>query len=343
MKTVAFFNNKGGVGKTTLACNLAAHLSLDHDAKIVMLDADPQCNSTQLVLAPDQWAALYLDEPEVSRGTLIDILRPMEDGEPSIDNSVEPISGSSTRFGFDLIPGHPRMSIMEDLLSRSWSEASGGEVGGIRKTRWASALDSVYGSAYDAMFIDVGPSLGSLNRSILLECDYFVTPMAADIFSIVGVRNINQWLKQWIATYKTGISLCNAQHPGALDRYFATMDIKIESGFAGYTVQQYITKSKEGIRRPTAAFEKILEDMPAEIDSALMPFAASSVDANLVKLGDVPSMYSLVPLAQACNSPIKKLTSADGLAGGQYSQQANYAEVIGAVSTSLARNIGLEL
>ena len=50
IKTIAFFNNKGGVGKTTLACNFASWLSIKQHKKVIVLDCDPQANATQLSL-----------------------------------------------------------------------------------------------------------------------------------------------------------------------------------------------------------------------------------------------------------------------------------------------------
>ena len=50
MQSVAFFNNKGGVGKTTLLCNIAGYLALKEQYNILIIDADPQCNATQLLL-----------------------------------------------------------------------------------------------------------------------------------------------------------------------------------------------------------------------------------------------------------------------------------------------------
>jgi Mrp family chromosome partitioning ATPase len=46
-KSIAFFNNKGGVGKTTLLCNVAAYAAEEHGLKVLVIDADPQCNATQ--------------------------------------------------------------------------------------------------------------------------------------------------------------------------------------------------------------------------------------------------------------------------------------------------------
>jgi hypothetical protein len=234
------------------------------------------------------------------------------------------------------------MSIVEDLLSRAWGDVSGGDIGGIRRTNWVSNLVSSYRDRYDVVFFDVGPSLGSLNRTVLLGADFFVTPMGADIFSIVGIRNIAEWLKSWLDVYRVGLEICDTtRHPGMLQQYGISADVPVGAGFAGYTVQQYITKSKRGVRRPTEAFERILKEIPEEIEHSLGSFLAQHLNLDDAKLGDVPNMYSLIPLAQSVNAPIAELQAADGLAGGQYRQQTNYAATIENVSNALAENIGI--
>jgi cellulose biosynthesis protein BcsQ len=285
---------------------------------------------------------MYWNHDEQSPKTIIDLVNPIEMGEAAIDASITPILASQNRFSVDLLAGHPRMSIVEDLLSRAWGEAAGGDIGGIRRTNWAAELVAGYADRYDVVFFDVGPSLGSLNRTVLLGTDYFVTPMGADIFSIVGIRNITEWLAGWLSTYKVGLDICeNSRHPGMLSNYGISTDTPTSAQFAGYTVQQYITKSKQGVRRPTAAFEQILEQIPEEIERSLGPYLANHLSPEDAKLGDVPNMYSLIPLAQSVNAPIAELQSGDGLAGGQYRQQGNYAGTIEAVSNALARNIRL--
>ncbi|WP_202813702.1 AAA family ATPase [Rhizobium ecuadorense] len=59
MQSIAFFNNKGGVGKTTLLCNLAAYLALIKKKKVLVVDADPQCNATQLMLDETEVLKIY--------------------------------------------------------------------------------------------------------------------------------------------------------------------------------------------------------------------------------------------------------------------------------------------
>ncbi|WP_197502730.1 MULTISPECIES: ParA family protein [unclassified Mycobacterium] len=339
MKSVVFFNNKGGVGKTTLACNVASHLSRTRDLRVLIVDCDPQCNTTQLVLDNQLWVQMYWEGQTSAQATLNDIVRRIELGDADIQLGIEPVRSSSNRFRIDLMPGHPRMSIVEDLLSKSWSEAAGGDIGGIRRSNWVTFLIEEYKGRYDLIFFDVGPSLGSLNRTVLIGADYFVTPMGADIFSIVGIRNIAEWLRNWLRDYRTGINLCEEKHPGALDKFNIPSKEVAAAKFIGYTVQQYITKSKKGVRRPTAAFEKILSGIPTEVTHSLGQFMPEGLEPSQVRLGDVPNMYSLIPLAQSVNAPIADLQSSDGLAGGQYGQQENYMRTIGVVSDALARNV----
>ena len=62
MKAIAMFNNKGGVGKTTVLCNLASWLSLNEHKKVLVIDADPQCNTTTYVLDDDEFLNVYYEK-----------------------------------------------------------------------------------------------------------------------------------------------------------------------------------------------------------------------------------------------------------------------------------------
>jgi len=59
MKSLCVFNNKGGVGKTTLLCNLAAYFSIRFKKKILIVDADPQCNATAYMIDENRLDKLY--------------------------------------------------------------------------------------------------------------------------------------------------------------------------------------------------------------------------------------------------------------------------------------------
>jgi len=341
LKSLAFFNNKGGVGKTTLICNIASYLAFERGLKILLVDGDPQCNSTQLLLDPDRCNDLYwAADRDRDTLTLSRVVAPLEEGDIAVDASRPVVPSATNRFGVDLIPGDPSMSIIEDLLGKWWSDGTGGDLGALRRTNWASLLLEAY-SDYDLVLFDLGPSLGSLNRSILLATDYFVAPLGADTFSVVALRNIKAWFGQWSATYVQSLDLARQTFGDRIDGHSIQSTPKAMTGFVGYTVQQYITRSKRGERRPTRAYETILERIPGEIEATLAPFKSKSVSPAGLRLGDVPNLYSLIPLAQDVNAPISGLKSADGLTGGQFSQQKDYQVLMNSVGAALATNLGL--
>ncbi|REH40321.1 AAA domain-containing protein [Paraperlucidibaca baekdonensis] len=342
MIALAMFNNKGGVGKTTLTCNIASYLAKKKGKRVLVIDCDPQCNATQLIMGEEYAAELYFSKTASGATTTIsDILRPIEDGDSDIENSVIPIKSSDNRFGVDLIPGHPSFSIIEDRLGAAWHELLGGDIGGIRKTNWNTYLKRKLSNNYDYVLYDLGPSLGSINRSVLIGCDNFMTPMGTDIFSILGIRNISTWLQSWVDRYENGLRLCERNSAGRLKAFKLDDTLPITSGYIGYTIQQYITKSKSGVRRPTRAYEQIISNVPDEIKQSLSSYLSTGMTIDNVQLGDVPHLYSLIPLAQSVSSPLFELKSGDGIVGTQGKQKDQYEEILGTICSNLISNINL--
>lgn len=182
IRTLSFFNNKGGVGKTTLSTNVAHRFS-QHGARVLYVDCDPQCNATQLLLTEDQWEEIYESDPdpELSRHrslgrSVYSLFIPLKEGEALIDTAIQTVR--SERFQIDVLPGHPQLSQIEDLMSDAWQSALARKTGDFRRIHWAGQLAHAMEVAdrYDIIFFDVGPSLGPFNRTVLLGCDAFITP-----------------------------------------------------------------------------------------------------------------------------------------------------------------------
>lgn len=343
MISIAMFNNKGGVGKTTLTCNIASYFARQMKLRVLVVDCDPQCNATQLIMGEEFATEFYWDtNGRASITTIRDILSPIEDGDAHISSVLQPILGSRNRFGVDVIPGHPGLSIIEDRLGAAWHDLLGGDIGGIRKTNWNTALGAALRDRYDIVLYDLGPSLGSINRCVLIGCDYFLTPMGADIFSILGIRNIANWIRHWLELYRNSLALCEQRNPSRLQEYLIAQDPGIAHGYLGYTMQQYIAKSKEGQRIPTARYENIIKLVPDVIGESLHDYLKPGLTPEEANLGDVPHLYSLIPLAQSVAAPILALKSSDGLVGSQYKQRDDYESIIGSVSRHIAANIGLQ-
>jgi cellulose biosynthesis protein BcsQ len=271
MKSICFFNNKGGVGKTTLLCNVASYLASEMSLQVLVVDADPQCNATQLIIGEEKIQSLY-KLPEGNKyptrkvhETIFDVLRPITIGDSTIGKPRKIIRREDNKFLVDLLPGHPQLALLEDRLSQAWLQLSGGDVGGARQTNWNTQLCTAVADQYDLVFFDVGPSLGALNRSVLLGTDFFVTPLGCDVFSLLGIVNIAQWLNTWFTHYERSIDACRrAGFAAELDDFNVRQEVDGIARFIGYTVQQYITKSKEGKRRPTVRYEAIKSKISVE-------------------------------------------------------------------------------
>jgi len=341
LKSIVFFNNKGGVGKTTLACNIAAFLNDQMDKRVLLVDADPQCNSTQSILSDDICEEIYLTN-ESRYHTLYNFVLPLEEGEPKISLEIEPMLASQNRYLSDIIPGHPRMSIIEDRLSDAWGKSQSGDIGGIRITNWCSQLIKKFADRYDIIIFDVGPSLGALNRTILLSCDFILSPFGCDIFSLLGIKNISQWIKNWDKLYIRAIEYLRDQSPDAVDKFEIIASTENKFRLVGYSVQQYIMRSFVDGQRPVKAYDKIMQQIPETIRSSLDFLIPEYHKEKDLELGHIPYLYSLIPMAQSAKAPIHTLEYGDGVRGSQSKQVKSYASLMHSVCSKLLENMGVK-
>ncbi|MFS8366657.1 ParA family protein [Acetobacter oryzifermentans] len=341
MKVLTFFNNKGGVGKTTLTANIAAYAALELNKRVLVIDCDPQCNITQHILGDEKiinmyWPDINSNSSNNKTRTVLNVVQPIVDGDAHIDKLIRPLPAKNNRFGVDLLPGDLRFSLFEDNLSQAWNELPSGKAGGFRVIGWLSSYLQNFADKYDLVMIDVSPSLGPINRSVMLCSDYFITPLGADAFSLLGIRNISQWIVGWSDLYETSVKHADKFNPGALHKFNINTQIRVKKGYLGYTLQQYIAKSVGGSKRPTKAYERIISDVPTEVSTYLSRFETKKGNLHL---GDIPNLYSLIPISQKANSPIIALKTKDGLVGSQFGQVLEYKKMIGELTSSLIGKI----
>lgn len=335
MKAIAMFNNKGGVGKTTVLCNLASWMSLHQKKRILVIDADPQCNTTTYVLDDDEFLNVYYDQKKF---TLNDIVLPLKTRGSYIEKEKIAIIPSKG-FGFDVIAGSPKLASSEDFLSGDWKDIKAREIRGIRSNMLFFDLLRKC-NEYDYIFFDMGPSLGAINRAILLACDYFITPMSSDLFSILALENIGSSLSEWKETFNNVLANLNPEDGEGLEGMKQKCTIK----FLGYIYQQYITKTSDGSKRIVNAYETILKQLPDKIRENL------AVKINLdcsgkhdYELGSVPNFYSLIPMSQSAHKPVFALTNIDGVVGAHYQKVKEYSGIIDTIVNAIFNNMEVVL
>lgn len=304
MKSVAFFNNKGGVGKTTLLCNVAAFIATHYGKTVCVVDADPQCNATQYFFDDEVLDSFYSKPDEF---TVYKMLEPLSLGEGYSDQVK---LRRAKRFNVDVLPGDPRLALTEDLLANDWGSAKAGDIRGIRTSLAFSELLKQLGK-YDYVLFDVSPSLGAINRSIMLSADYFISPVSLDIFSLKAFENIALWIEGWWSEWENGLR--TTRRPELIPKLSYS-----RPKFVGYVTQSYLAKrDKEGQRRAVQAYEKIRQ----EIDRVIIE---NRLDTHLTprkfEIGTVPNLFSLVPMSQSSHTPIFGLTSANGVVGAHFAK-----------------------
>lgn len=296
--TIALFNNKGGVGKTTLTYHLA-HMLARLGWRVLAVDLDPQANLTSAFFDEDQLELFW--EPE-STDTILSSVAPLirQLGDVEIPRARE----VTDRLW--VVPGDLGLSSFEDRLSNAWPPSFLGDEGAIRVTTAFHRIIQACASkvSADVVFLDVGPNLGAINRAALLASDDLVVPLAADLFSLQGLRNLGPTLRDWRHAWQT---LVVPRVPSGIDAPAGTMRP------IGYVVLQHAVR----LDRPVKAYDRWLRRIPAEFHRSVLGEPESPVTGGTdeSQLASLRNYRSLMPLAQDARKPMFDLRAADGALG----------------------------
>lgn len=189
-KIITFFNHKGGVGKTTLAYNVAWGLSAV-GKKVLMVDADAQCNLTEITVESD-----YLEDEEISSSFLLKnniyeyLLGYIQ---PVPNQKIPDIKLYKKQENLKLLTGSIRFAELEETISLSL--AGIGALGHIPNSTYA-ALQNM-GKDMDFVILDLSPALSATNQLLLMLSDYFIVPVNPSIFSRQAILNLNEIFRRW--------------------------------------------------------------------------------------------------------------------------------------------------
>ncbi|MBI2397230.1 MAG: ParA family protein [Xanthomonadales bacterium] len=328
MITVAFFNNKGGVGKTTLLFHVAWMMA-ELGVETVCADFDPQSNLTSMCLGDERLDEIWPEQGE--RRSIYGAMLPLINAS----GALAAPHALSIRPRLSLIPGDLALARSEDRLSVGWMQASAGDIAALRFT-------SAFGNAVGAIgrerearlaLLDVGPNLGAITRAALIAADFIVVPLAPDLFSIQALRNLGPTLRDWRRQW--------AERAGKAP---TTIDFPLPRGAmqpAGYVVMQFGLRDQ----KPVRAYERFLARIPAEFHRNVVEDADTvpPIADDPYHLASLKHYRSLAPLAMQANKPMFELRAADGVIGAHVDAVRACRADFRSLATALALRIGLQL
>ena len=309
MKTIVFFNNKGGVGKTSLVYHLAWMFN-ELGVRVVAADLDPQANLTSMFLDEDRLEAIWPDNnhPNTILGTIEPILKGIGDiANPHIETIPE-----ADNIG--LIVGDLGLSTFEDKLSDAWPRCHDGDEAAFRvvSSFYRILLKGCETKNAELALIDVGPNLGAINRAAIISADYVVIPLAPDLYSLQGLKNLGPTLRRWRSEWTDRLK----KRPQNLPMPPASMDP------VGYVLLQHSIR----LDRPTKAYERWAARIPKIYRESVL----AETDGQNVGIRNDPYMLSMIkhyrslmPMAMEARKPIFKLLPADGAIGSHFDAVKN--------------------
>ncbi len=304
---IAFFNHKGGVSKTTTTFNLGWMLA-SKGKKVILVDADPQCNLTGIVLG---YTGITEFEQFYKRETnLRDGIAPAFESRPKPIKAVECVSVKEQKELF-LLPGHIRLSEYEVTLGIA-QELSGsiqtlqnlpGSISDLLE-KTARKFDADY------VLIDMNPGLSSINQNLLMTSNFFIVPTNPDFFSVMAIESLATVLPKWHTWAEKARALPILQTA-------AYPFPKATPKFLGIIVQNY--RPRGGV--PAAGFQKWIHEINETVSSKLISelrkigmmlpdqvYRKESMEAEFC-LTTIPDFNTLIAKSQDHQTPVFALTS----------------------------------
>lgn len=308
-RKIALFNHKGGVSKTTTTFNLGWMLA-SKGARVVMVDADPQCNLTGMVLGykgASELEALYASHPDCN---IKAALAPAFESQPKAIEGVNCVAVQG-RPNLFLLPGH--VGLAEYEVTLGIAQELSGSIQTLRNLPGSiSWLLDRTAEVHDAdyVLVDMSPGLGAINQNLFATSDYFIVPTSPDFFSVMAIDSLATIIPRWQDWARRA-----AANPVLAD---AAYRFPVpHAKFLGAVIQKFRPRNQ----RPSAAFQEWIDDIEERIESTLVPalaqsemlldakvYASCGVDSSLI-LSIIADFNSLIAASHLHQTPVFALTA----------------------------------
>ncbi|HMV69944.1 MAG TPA: ParA family protein [Myxococcota bacterium] len=180
--TVAVVNLKGGVGKTTLAVNLAYALAWFHHKRVLLIDVDPQANASQYLISEESYQATYLkDDAKKKTARALEKESAAEQSRRDSTHKVrDPKAYLQTIYAgahggrLDLVASELGLGLHIFRATQS-------------QPTWLRDFVVQVADAYDLVFIDCPPTISLLLMAALNACEHILIPVKPEFLSTIGI------------------------------------------------------------------------------------------------------------------------------------------------------------
>jgi chromosome partitioning protein len=203
-KVLAFINFKGGVGKTACAVNIAATLAKLHGKKVLVVDLDPQSNSSLWLMRPDQWR----EHVAKGRRSTFEIFDDAIQGKERFNFAESVVKGVVTWTGFvevpqlHLLPASVELLKVEDRIHELRAPT-------VYRILERALKDHL--GAYDYVFFDCPPNLYSTTKNAIFLSDSCIVPYIPDYLSLSGFQVLAEYIAELRGKYTD--SAGDRRHP----------------------------------------------------------------------------------------------------------------------------------
>ena len=326
---IAFFNNKGGVGKTSLVYHLAC-MYADLGQRILGADLDPQANLSAAFLDEDRLDELWPEggHPQTVYGAIDPLLRGIGDvvREPYLER---------LRDRLYLLVGDLGLGRFEDELSQQWPRCLDRQERAFRvmSALWRLVQAAALQARADLVLIDLGPNLGAINRAALVASDFLVVPLTPDLFSLQGLKNLGPTVRRWRDEWADR----RVRNPSS--------ELPLPEGRiqpTGYVVMQHAVR----LDRPVKAYDRWVARIPGVYATEVLgltqtPPGTERSDPN--RIGLVKHYRSLMPMAQEARKPMFDLRAADGAIGAHAATVQDARSNFKEIAVELAKRCGVPM
>ncbi|EPC5193707.1 ParA family protein [Edwardsiella piscicida] len=320
---ISLFNHKGGVSKTTTVFHLGWKMA-NNGKRVLIVDADPQCNLTGLTLGLDNYDSLAKFYTSNQNTDIFNSLAPEFSLENTNTHSLNTTSITRTKNkNLFILAGNIRFSELDTQIATAMTSSNTIPV--LRK--FVGAFNNLIRKIsdehkIDIVLIDMSPSVSSTNHCILMSSDYFIVPVSPDFYCYQAIDSLSNVLPKWeheIQAFKSGVdSPLPSNSPKMLG--FITQNYRI------YTTTNNSDESdSEQPKQMSRAYSDWLEKIKTVTNEKLVPILRKSsmvIDDDIFRqsvshdapyhLGGVQNFSGLIPISQKLSKPIFELIKDDG-------------------------------